>query len=120
AEALEEYRTILRVGFADLVDHMVEKLGVRPNGKAQIFHDSSVEGFRTFLQNFNLRDVTNDSHLSELIESAKKLLNGTKPEQLRENESAKARVKNGLEAVKAKLDTLLVDRPRRQISFEDE
>lgn len=120
-ETLDEWKTLLRTGMADLVNHMVERLEVNGDGKPRIFRDSLVGNLRDFLGTFNARNVADDKELGELAEKARALL-GRKvtPERLREDTRCREAVAAGFTEIKNKLDTMIVDKPKRRITFGDD
>lgn len=120
-ETLDEWKTLLRTSMADLVKHMVDRLNTNGNGKPKIFRDSLVGNLRDFLETFDARNVANDSELNDLARKAKELL-GKKvtPERLREDTRCRETVVKGFQEIKAKLDTMVVEKPKRKITFDDE
>lgn len=119
-ETANEVRSALRESMAGLVNHLVDKLGYEDGGKPRIFRDSAVEKLSDFLETFYKRDITNDSDLTPIVEKAKALLDGVDPELLRRSPKAREAIKEGFGRVKLALDAMLVDRPARMISFDDD
>jgi hypothetical protein len=119
AEAGEEIRQLLRVELADLVNSMVERLSGEKDGKPKVFRDTLVKNVSEFLQTFEARNITSDAQLQRLVADARKLLDGVDPDTLRKSKDVRATVADGMARVKEQLDTLLVDRPGRAISFDD-
>ena len=117
--AIEEVRDALRSSFAILVNHMVDRLKPKEDGKPKSFHVSMVENFVEFLDNFNLRNITDDSELSELIQKAQGILSGKDPEELRKNQNLKEIVSGGMSEIKSKLDTMVINKPIRQFNWEE-
>lgn len=121
AEAEAQVQQLLRASMAELVDHMVEKLtGTREGGKPKIFKDSMVANIKEFLDTFRERNITDDGELDGLVERARLLMDGVDPASLRGNDSMRAYVRDGFSQIQASLDGMIVDRPARSISFEDE
>jgi|CXWL01.1.fsa_nt_gi hypothetical protein len=118
-EATVEVRVALRESMAGLVEHAISKLSLRPNGKPQIFRDSMVKNMAEFLDLFDKRNLTNDGDLAALVGQAKQLMAGVDPVTLRNNLGTRERVKAGFEGIKATMDTMLIDRPVRQIDLDD-
>lgn len=123
-ETLAEWQKVLRVNFADLVDHCAEKLTgertVNGKGKAKIFRDSLVENVREFIGTFEARNVVGDDDLKKLVEKARALTEGVDPQALRDDKAVRDRIGEGFREIKGKLDTMIVDRPVRKISFEND
>lgn len=118
-EASAAIQELLRVSMAELVDWMVDKLTPAPNGKQKVFRDSSIEHFQDFLATFNAKNITDDAQLKVLVDRAKSLVGGIKPDRLRDNWSTRDTVRSGFESIKKALDPMIIDRPKRAISFED-
>ena len=119
-EAATEYRELLRVAMADLVNHMVERLSPGSDGRRKVFRNSLVGNLSEFLETFSLRDVTDDAELQRLVGQARELLSGIDADTLRKSDGLRESVRRGFERVKGELDTMLVVRPKRRISFEEE
>lgn len=118
-EAADEIQQILRAQMLDLVNHMAERLdGGRAGGKPKIFKNSLVENVKEFIQTFQARNITDDKELDALCMRAKGLLDGVDPESLRDSEQTRVKVAEGFKDIKATLDTMMVARPSRGITFE--
>lgn len=118
-EGAEEIRTLLRIQMAKLVNTMVERLSGGRSGKPKIFRDTLVSNMEEFLNSFSARNLTEDGALQKLVADAKSLLRGVDPETLRKSEDIRQTVADGMARVKEQLDTMLVDKPERAISFDD-
>jgi hypothetical protein len=120
AEASEDIRLALREGLAGLVTNFVEKLGMDEKGKKRTFRDETMAKMRDFLATFEARNMVNDGELAALAEQARQALAGVEPDQLRKQDVARERVREGFERIKGQLDALLVATPRRRIATGDE
>ena len=116
-KAGEEMRQVLRMAMADLVGHMVERLKEETDEEGHVkkrtFRDGMVTKFADFLNTVDFRNMTDDEELRRLTNQAKGLLFGVDDQLLRNTESVRSRVKDGMETIKAQLDTLVVNRPAR-------
>ncbi len=120
-DTLEAWTVLLRTSMADLVNHMVERLSMNADGKPRVFKDSLVSNLRDFLGTFDARNVADDADLKELAEKARSLLSrDVTPERLREDSRFREAVAVGFAKIKEKLDTMIVERPKRRITFGDE
>lgn len=119
-EATEEITQVLRLALKDLTDHMVERLAPSQDGKPKVFKNTLVANMKDFLETFKARNITDDEETEQLVEKAKQLLDGVDPQMLRDNTSIRQYVQKGMTDIKAALDTMVVLKPARQISFEDE
>lgn len=118
-EAAAEVRVALRESLAGLVEHAISKLSYQPNGKPQIFRDSMVKNMEQFLDLFEKRNLTNDGDLAAIVAQARQLMAGVDPASLRNNLGTRDRIRAGFEGIKATMDSMLVDRPVRQIDLDD-
>lgn len=104
----------LRATFAEMVDHLVDRLD---NDK--VFRDSSVNHFKEFLEDFQKLDIVNDTEIRELVDRCRELLSGTRPQDLRDNELLKRHVSEKMGEIKNIIDTkVLTGRPFRKIMFD--
>jgi hypothetical protein len=53
--------------------------------------------------------------LDELVSQTQRVIQGVKPQQLRDDNSLRQQINRQMASVQASLDGLLVDRPRRSI-----
>ncbi len=98
-----------------LIAHLAERLSGSTDGRPKIFRDSAVENLGEFFQRFRRLNVRSSEQLDELVEQARRLVDGVEPQQLRDNGGLRERVAAGLTQVHGLLDDLLVDRPRRNL-----
>jgi hypothetical protein len=98
-----------------MVAHLVDRLTPGNDGKIKTFRDSAVNNLHEFFEQFRSLNVHSNAQLDEMVDTAQKLLKGVRPGQLRNNESLRNQMTSELSAVKASLDSLLVDQPRRRI-----
>jgi hypothetical protein len=117
--ATEEITLLLRSTASELVDHLVEVLTPGEDGKPKRFHATTVTKLNEFLENFSIRNVTDDKVLASIVDSAQKLLNGVDVKDLRENEAVRDGVHKSFELVKTCLDSLVTEGGSRKIQFED-
>lgn len=119
-EALSEMRSLLRVQFKELVDHMVDRLTPSADGKKKIFKDSMIGNFKDFLEVFDMKNIGEDAELADLVSKARMALAGKTANQLRNSFSAKAAVRGAFGGIKSTLDTMLTDQPTRAITLLDD
>jgi len=79
-----------------------------------------VEKLRDFLATFDLRNVVDDQELKEQVEKARALVEGVSTDALRNMPQVRARVREGMAAVAAQMDTLVGDRVGRKFRFDEE
>ena len=119
-DAMNECRNVLRVSFADLVDHMADRLSPDADGKRKVFRDSLVSNFRDFLTSFTAWNLTDDGELTVLVDQAKALLCGVDPDTLRKSDASRDYVAARIAEIKTRLDTMTMDRPTRRYQADTE
>jgi len=118
-DAASEVRNALRESMAGMLEHAVEKLSYKSDGKPQVFRDSLTKNMLEFLDLFDKRNITNDDDLAALVGQAKQLMAGVDPATLRDSLTTRDRIRQGFERIKSTMDTMLVDRPVRSIDLDD-
>lgn len=103
----------------DTVSHMVERLTPGPDGKPKKFV-RMVQGFSDLLATFDARNITGHEGLAEMAARARALLEGVDDATLRRGPRVAAHIRQGMEQVRAQLDTMVVTRGRRAIGFDDD
>jgi hypothetical protein len=95
AEASDEIQQVLRASMSELVGHMRERLQEDPTGKPLKFKESTVSKLVEFLDMFELRNVIDDSELTDLVNKARDLLKGVDAEDLRTTAHLRTKVQPG-------------------------
>ncbi len=98
-----------------LVSHLAERLSGEADGKPKVFRDTAVTNLNEFLERFRRLSIGTDESLEQLVDQARSLVTGVVPEDLRQRESLRQRISNGLTRIEASLDGYMTDRPRRNI-----
>lgn len=121
ANATEEIQAIMRANMADLVDHMLDRLAPTEAGeKPKIFRDSMIGNIRDFLATFQSRNIVDDQELAGIVARAGQILDGISPAVLRERRDVREEISGKFREVKASLDAMMTDRPKRVIDFDNE
>jgi hypothetical protein len=118
-EASEEVRQALRVGLADLVDRMVERLDTNGDGKPKVFRDTLVTNLSEFIESFAPRNITDDAELGRLVDRCRGVLDGVDADALRASTAVRSKVRDGMARVQVALDSMVIDRPARRIVLEE-
>lgn len=119
AEAYTEVRQVLREAMVELVAHLRARLTDQPDGTPQRLRESTVQKLREFLDTFDFRNVTNDEELREQVERARELLAGATTDAIRNTADLRARVREGMAAIAARLEVMTSDRLGRKFRFEE-
>jgi len=98
-----------------LVTHLTERLAGQTDGKPKVFRDSAVHNLTEFFQRFQQLNVRSNDDLDQLVAQCQRVVRGVEPQTLRDNQGLRQQVAAGLSQVENVLDSLLVDRPRRNI-----
>ena len=101
--------------FARLVAHLTDRLANGEGGERRIFRDSVVTNLTEFFEKFKHLNVRSSEELDRLVEQAQGLVRGVTPQDLRDNDSLRQQVTTKMAQVQARLDGMIVERPRRQI-----
>jgi hypothetical protein len=113
----DECRDALRLGMADLVAHMVDRLTPDASGKPKKFGKTIVQNFNEFFRTFELRNVTDDHELATLVTQAKAVLSGVDRDMLKKDEALRLATAAQFTALKAQLEPMTVT---RAIDLDDE
>lgn len=120
SDAGEQIKSALRVGFAELVKHMQERLTSAPGEKAKVFRDSAIGNIQEFIETFNQRNLMNDVELAQLVARAQSVLANVTPQKLRQLDDVKKTVTSGLSEITAELEKMIVEQPGRKFDLEDD
>jgi hypothetical protein len=101
--------------FARLVSHLTERLADGDGGGRRIFRDSAVTNLTEFFERFKQLSVRSNEELDRLVGRAQELVRGITPQGLRTDDGLRQHVATEMAHVRARLETLIVDRPRRRI-----
>jgi len=99
----------------DLVSHLTERLTGQADSRPKVFRDSAVTNLSEFFQRFRQLNVRSNDQLDALVAQCQQIVRGVEPQTLRDSQGVRQRVATQLSQVENVLDTLLTDRPRRNI-----
>lgn len=105
-----------------LVSHLTEQLTGHDEetGKPKVFRASAVENLKSFFDRFQTLSIHSNPELDALVEAAKRTVERVDPTALRKDEAARKSISGSMAEVAARLDSMMVNRPTRAISLEDE
>jgi hypothetical protein len=98
-----------------LVEHLAERLRGDSDGSPKIFRDSAVTNLTEFFDRFRRLNVRSNQELDELVSEAQQIMRGVNPQNLRDMPSLQRSVAEQMTEVQGRLDTMLIERPRRNI-----
>ncbi|NLF73220.1 MAG: hypothetical protein GX575_29640 [Candidatus Anammoximicrobium sp.] len=98
-----------------LVTHLTERLTGQTDSRPKVFRDSAITNLTEFFQRFRSLNVRSNDQLDALVAQCQQIVRGVEPQTLRDSQGVRQRVATQLSQVENVLDTLLVDRPRRNI-----
>ncbi len=116
---IEEFQsmavTTLRIRFAELVDHMVDRL----SGEKKVFRNSMIDHITSFLTDFEKLNITNDEALSLQVDRCRSVISGVNAQALRSNDFFRTDLADKMGTIQGALDRMMVPRPKRKIRFEN-
>ena len=124
AAQFETAAATMEAAFAEelqkLVSHLSERLSGEEDGKPKTFRDSALTNFGEFFQRFRSVSVSSSEQLDAIINQAMGLLAGKDPKDVRKSDEVRTELATGLAEVQSQLESLIVERPTRKITFEDD
>ena len=99
----------------DLVSHLTERLTGETDNRPKVFRDSAINNLTEFFQRFRSLNVRSNDQLDALVAQCQQIVRGVEPQTLRDSQGVRQQVATQLSQVENVLDTLLTDRPRRNI-----
>jgi len=120
SSAMEEITAVLRQKFFEMTEHLRDKLTPSPDGKKKKLYDSSVVSLKEFLDDFDVRDITNDTQLREQVAKARALLDDGDVSTLRTSEEFRTKVFAGMDEITQTLGTLVQEVPSRKFRLDED
>ncbi len=114
-EAVQLAETAFMDELNKMVEHLAERLSGGEDGKPKVFRDTAIENFTEFFERFQRLNIRSNEELDQVVERARRVIDGVAPQTLRDSESLREQITSQLAAVQSSLDGLMVDRPRRNI-----
>lgn len=98
-----------------LVSHLTERLSGEADGQPKVFRDSAIGNLQEFFKRFQDLNLRSNDQLDALVEQCQQIVQGVRPQSLRDSAGLRQEVAGQLSQVQLVLDDLLVDRPRRRL-----
>lgn len=117
-KATEGVTALLATEAKKLADHLVDRLTPGDDGKPKQIRQAAVDNITKFLETFNLRNLSNSEELESQIKRIDSLIKGVSAEYLRDNEALREHIAESFTDISSKLDSLVVDKPRRFMAKE--
>jgi hypothetical protein len=113
-DAAGSIETGLYTELGNLVARLAERLtDDKETGKARVFHESTVEKLRSFLELLPDRNVTGSGQLAQVAKRCEALLSGTDARAIRDSDSLRGKLREGFQAVAKELDETSSTRSRQ-------
>lgn len=116
----DECKLAMRAGLLQLVQHLAERLTPDEEGKQKRLHQSTIQNFNEFLALFEMRDVTGDTDLANLVAQAREVMTGVDRDVLKTDELVRQKVQTTMAALVTQVEPLVLEMGTRQIDLEDE
>ncbi len=120
-QLVEQMTYMLRQQLQELVAHLADRLAPDAQGERKVFRESAITNVTEWLEFFDSKNtVTRDGRMADLVTTLKKQLTGVDVKQLKDDESFRKQLEKSMAQVKANLDLMLKDAPKRLIAGRDE
>ena len=117
AEKLSSITDEITVGMRTLMKEYVDKLlttlSPSSDGKKKKLHASAVVKLQEFLNNFNLRNVTDDDELQAEVTKLKLIMSGVDADKIKESDTLKADLVAAFDSASKNLDNLVETKGRK-------
>ena len=99
----------------DLIAHLLDRLHGVDSGDTKRFANSTVENFAEFAAEFRRMNVRGNTQLEALINRAQAVVSGVDVKAIRTSGELRQTISEQMGEVRASLDTLLTNQPRRRV-----
>lgn len=117
AALADESAGILAAAMKELVDHMLESITKKGDGKRAQFK-GVIANIADFIGGFSDQNVMNNDKLAALVEKGRNIMKGLDADMLKNSDDVRAYVKTGFAQVSAELEKLVEEAPRRVFEFD--
>ena len=114
ARAVELQTQELAEQFGNLVAHLAERLQPKEDGKQNTLNATTVENFDAFFGVFEKLNDGSRGHLSELVEKARKVLNGVEVKDLKKDLQRRTSLADEMVKLSQGVDAMLEKKPKRK------
>lgn len=103
-----------------VVEQIIERMTPAADGSQKVFKESSIENVKELLGRFKSLDIGSNQALTDLMGQAELAMQGVDVKNLRKDVHARQSIKQAMEGLSRQLDGLMIDRPKRKITLEDD
>lgn len=115
-KAAQQAVAMLRIRFAECLDHIVERLTDTANGTKQTyFYDGYTNVLRKLLNEFRNLNITCDEDLERLIDIAHNTVSSAEIKKLGTDDGVASHIAKAMEQIQAMVDDMMVTKPVRVI-----
>lgn len=119
-EAIAQAEAAFVDEFTKLVQHMVDRLTVGPDGKQKVFRDTAITNLKDFFTQFQSLDIGSNAELTALVAEAQRAVDGVDVGKLRKDVIARDQIRGAMSGLSQRLEAMMVERPKRKIRLSDE
>ena len=103
-----------------IVNHMIDKITGKGDGKKWVFYSSTIDNVNQFLKTFDPRNINNNGELSELAKRLKDAMEGVDVDDIKKRKNVREHIELEFSKVKRHLDSMIIARPTRMIDLDDD
>lgn len=106
--------------FSKMIAKLSERLQPGPDGKVKTFQETTVTNLTEFFDRFRQLNIGSNEQLDALVGEAQRALEGVDVAKLRKDQDQRSTVSESMASIYNRLTEMMVDRPDRRISLEDD
>jgi ElaB/YqjD/DUF883 family membrane-anchored ribosome-binding protein len=120
SSAQEEITNLMRTALYKVVTNLQDKLTPGDDGSKKILKESAIVNVQKFLDDFPLRNVTNDTELEAVVAQVRELLSGVSAPTIKSSDELRSKVLEGIEKVSANLGDMIEIKANRKFRDDDD
>lgn len=114
---LEAFRAHLRVTLLEIVDNMRKTL-TKPDDSKRVFGQRFFKRLDEFLETFDVKNLSDDNDLKDIVDSLKKVATGADVKQLKESSDVQAALDTKLKDITHSMCSMLIEDDTRVIDLD--
>lgn len=111
ADFRETATNTLRVKFAEMINHIVERL----SGERKVFKNTLIGNINEFINDFKALNISDDVELASMVEKCNSILSGADADTIRDNDNFRQHIASSISTVQIELNKMIIDRPVRKL-----